>query len=302
MRDPDLTSLRLFASACDLGSMSRAADAAGMVASAVSKRLAQLEATVGQRLLERSQGRLVPTPAGSTLLEHARSMLLSAARIERDMAQHLGGLQGRVNVLATASAIAEALPDDLAAFLRLPAHANIQLDLEERVSSEVVRGVREREAAIGICWDAAETSLLQTLPYRSDHLCVAVPRGHALQALPTVRLADTLEHEQVCLPPQSAITAILMREARALGRPLRQRVIVTHLDAALRVVGAGLGIAIVPREATERSATLYGLVVLPLAEPWAQRRFTLCHRGDAPAGSAARLLLDYLATAARSTP
>ncbi len=81
MRDLDLTSLRLFVTVCDTGNMSRAAEKANMVASAVSKRLAQLEATVGASLLTRRKHGVVPTPAGETLLEHARSMLLSASRI-----------------------------------------------------------------------------------------------------------------------------------------------------------------------------------------------------------------------------
>ena len=85
MRDLDLTTLRLFVTVCDTGNMSRAAEQANMVASAVSKRLAQLEDTVGTTLLMRKRHGVTPTPAGETLLEHARSMLLSVGRIERDM-------------------------------------------------------------------------------------------------------------------------------------------------------------------------------------------------------------------------
>ena len=116
MRDLDLTTLRLFVTVCDTGNMSRAAEQAHMVASAVSKRLAQLETTVGTSLLVRRKQGVVPTAAGETLLEHARSMLLSAGRIERDMASHAAGIQGRVNVLATASVMAESLVDEIAEF------------------------------------------------------------------------------------------------------------------------------------------------------------------------------------------
>ena len=193
MRDLDLTSLRLFVTVCDTGNMSRAAEKANMVASAVSKRLAQLEATVGASLMTRRKHGVVPTPAGETLLEHARSMLMSASRIERDMASHAAGIQGRVNVLATASVMAESLADEIAAFLKMPEHQNIQIDLEERISPEVVRGIRDGVASIGICWDAAETGLLHTRTYRHDHLCVAVPKGHPLGATGAIRTA-TLVH------------------------------------------------------------------------------------------------------------
>lgn len=296
MRDLDLTSLRLFVTVCDTGNMSRAAEKANMVASAVSKRLAQLEATVGASLLTRRKHGVVPTPAGETLLEHARSMLLSASRIERDMASHAAGIQGRVNVLATASVMAESLTDEIAEFLKKPEHQNIQIDLEERISPEVVRGIREGVASIGICWDAAETGLLHTRTYRHDHLSVAVPRGHPLCELPAVRFADTLAFEHVIMPVNSAVEVMLQREASLLGQRLQHRVIVTNFEAALRVVRAGLAIALVPREVTTLYAQAYGLEVLPLQENWSRRRFILCHRGEDQLSPAAQLLLNNLST------
>lgn len=294
MRDLDLTSLRLFVIVCETGNMSRAAEKANMVASAVSKRLAQLEATVGTNLLTRRKHGVVPTPAGETLLEHARSMLLSASRIERDMASHAAGIQGRVNVLATASVMAESLADEIAEFLKKPEHQNIQIDLEERISPDVVRGIREGVASIGICWDAAETGLLHTRTYRHDHLSVAVPRGHPLCALKAVRYADTLAFEHVIMPVNSAVEVMLQREASLLGQRLQHRVIVTNFEAALRVVRAGLAIALVPREVTTLYAEAYGLAILPLQENWSRRRFILCHRGEDQLSPAAQLLLNDL--------
>lgn len=295
MRDLDLTSLRLFVTVCDAGNMSRAAEKAHMVASAVSKRLAQLETQVGATLLTRRKHGVVPTPAGETLLEHARSMLLSATRIERDMASHAAGIQGRVNVLATASVMAESLADEIAGFLKSPEHQNIQIDLEERISPEVVRGIREGVASIGICWDAADTGWLQTCTYGHDHLCVAVPKGHPLGNRPRLRYADTLDHEHVVMPINSAVEVMLQREASLLGKRLMHRVIVTNFEAALRVVRARLAIALVPREVTTLYAEAYGLDIVPLDEPWARRRFVLCHRGEETLSPAARLLLHHLA-------
>ena len=297
MRDLDLTTLRLFVTVCDTGNMSRAAEQAHMVASAVSKRLAQLETTVGTSLLVRRKQGVVPTAAGETLLEHARSMLLSAGRIERDMASHAAGIQGRVNVLATASVMAESLVDEIAEFLKKAEHQNIQIDLEERISPEVVRGIREGVASIGICWDAAETGLLHTRTYRHDHLCVAVPKDHPLCALPEVRYADTLNFEHVIMPVNSAVEVMLQREASLLGKRLQHRVIVTNFEAALRVVRAGLAIALVPREVTTLYAEAYGLEILPLQESWSERRFILCHRGEEGLSPAAQLLLNHLSCA-----
>jgi DNA-binding transcriptional LysR family regulator len=245
-------------------------------------------------LIRRKHG-VVPTPAGETLREHARSILLSASRIERDMASHAAGIQGRVNVLATASVMAETLADEIAEFLKKPEHQNIQIDLEERISPEVVRGIHEGVASMGICWDAAETGLLHTRTYRHDHLCVAVPRGHPLSRLPQLRYADTLDYEHVIMPVNSAVEVMLQREAGLLGKRLHHRVIVTNFEAALRVVRAGLAIAVVPREVTPLFAEAFGLDIVPLEERWSKRRFILCHRGEEVLSPASLLLLNYLA-------
>jgi DNA-binding transcriptional LysR family regulator len=104
MSDLDLTTLRLFVSVCETRSIARAGEQASIVGSAISKRLAQLEDAVGTPLLLRKRHGVVPTPAGETLLEHARAMLDSAHRIERDMAAYAGGARGQVRILASVSA------------------------------------------------------------------------------------------------------------------------------------------------------------------------------------------------------
>ena len=155
MRDLDLPTLQLFAAVCEQRSITRVAKQAYLVGSAISKRLAQLEDAVGMPLLVRKQRGMVPTPAGETLLENARTMLASVGQIERDMAAYAIGIRGHVRMLVTASVTAESLADDLAAFLHPPAHRDIQVSVEERVSPDVVQGMREASASIGICRDAA---------------------------------------------------------------------------------------------------------------------------------------------------
>jgi len=298
LRDLDLTTLRLFVSVCETGNIARAGERASIVGSAISKRLAQLEDTVGTPLLVRKRHGVQPTAAGQTLLEHARAMLDGAARIERDMGGYAAGLRGQVRILASVSAMAESLADDVAAFLQLPAHGNIQVDMEERVSPEIVRGVRDGTASVGVCWDAAELGGLQSRPYRTDHLCMVVPANHALAGRDSLRFEQTLDYEHVSLPVNSAVQVMLQRAAARLGRTLIHRVIVTNFEAALRVVRAGLAISLVPREVAEVYARTYGLKVIPLAEPWARRRFIVCFRDAASLSPSAQLLVDHLAAQA----
>src|SRR3954454_4317062 len=101
MKDLDLTSLRYFVAACESGNITRAAEREHLVASAISKRLGQLEDALGVPLFERQRRGIVPTPAGEALLEHSRAILSSAARIVQDVASFGAGVRGQVRLLAT---------------------------------------------------------------------------------------------------------------------------------------------------------------------------------------------------------
>jgi DNA-binding transcriptional LysR family regulator len=299
LRDLDLITLRLFVAVCETGNMARAGEQANIVGSAISKRLAQLEAQLGTPLLIRRRHGVVPTTAGQTVLEHARSMLNGAARIERDMASHNAGAQGQVRVFASVSTMTESMANDVAAFLKMPSHRTIQVDLEERLSPEVVAGVRDGMASIGVCWDAVDLGPLQSRPYRSDHLSVVVPEGHPLAARQHVRFEETLDYEHVSLPINSALQLMYQRAAARAGRTLVHRIIVSNFEAAMRVIAADLAIGLIPREAADRSTARKGLCMVPLDEPWSERKFVLCFRDASALSPAAMKLAEHLATQAR---
>ncbi|CAJ0708752.1 DNA-binding transcriptional LysR family regulator [Ralstonia sp. GP73] len=295
MRDLDLTTLRLFVAVCETRNMARAGEQENIVASAISKRLAQLEDTVGTVLLERGRRGVIPTPAGDIVLAHARAMLAAADRVARDMADYGSGIRGQVRLLATVSSMAESLPDDIAAFLNRPEHRDIRVTMEESMSSDIVRALREGSAPLGICWDAADLEGFETRPYRADHLAVAVHEAHPLAPREHCRFEDTLEFDHVGLPAQTAVHTMLARYAAILGHTIKYRAVVSTFDASLRCVRAGLGLAIVPGEIAEPFIPTFGLRVVPLSDDWARRRFTVCFRNLESLSPAARLLVEHLA-------
>jgi DNA-binding transcriptional LysR family regulator len=298
MHDLDLTTLRLFVAACEHRNLARAGEREHIGASAISKRLAQLEQQVQAPLLERHRRGVVPTAAGEILLEHARAMLATADRVARDMAAYRHGIKGQVRVLASVSSITESLPDDIASFLRAPGHAQIRVDIEERTSSELVRSIREGLAPLGVCWDAADLQGLETRPYRSDTLAVIAHPDHPLAGLSACAFAQTLAFEHVGLPASTAVYTMLARAAAVIGRPLHYRATVSTFDAALRCVRAGLGIAVVPQEIANPAhlphAPDWGLRTIALTDEWAKRRFAICFRSAEQLSPAAQLLVAHL--------
>ncbi|MCC8392553.1 LysR family transcriptional regulator [Paraburkholderia sp. MMS20-SJTR3] len=298
MRDIDLKTLRLFVAVCEFRNMGRAADEEHIEPSAISKRIGQLESDLGVPLLTRSRRGVQPTAAGLSLLEHARNVLFTMDRIASDVAAFGSGLKGSVSICATASAIAEVLLDDIAAFMREPDNQNIRVDVEERLSIDLVRQLREGAATVGVCWDGADLEGLQHLPYRQDRLALAVYPGHPLAKMKSLRFEQTLAFDHVGMPPSTAVHAMLQRAAAKAGRTVSYRVIVSNFDAAFRVVAARLGISVVPLEVGETYKRVFDVVTIPLTDPWARRRFVVCFRELEALQPAARRMVDHLASRA----
>jgi DNA-binding transcriptional LysR family regulator len=295
MKDLDLTSLRYFVAVCETGNITRAAEQEHVVPSAVSKRLAQLEQDLLVPLFERQRRGVIPTAAGETLLEHSRAILSSASRIAQDMASFGSGVRGHVRLLGTVSSIAESLPDDVAGFMKKPEHREIQVDIEEDLSRDIVRRVKEGSASLGVLWDASNLEGLRSAPYRMDHLAVVAHPTHPLAGRKRCAFEETLEHEHVGLQASSAVNVMLARAAAIAGKRLMYRSTVSNFEASLRVVRANLGISIIPKEVTSHADVL-GLKVIPLTDAWAKRRFAICYRDKDKLTRAASLLLDYLST------
>lgn len=299
MKDLDLVSLRYFVAVCETGNISRAAESEHVVASAVSKRLTQLEQDLGVALFERRRRGVAPTPAGAALLTHAHGILASAARVFQDMSSFAAGVRGHVRLLGTVSSIAESLPDDVADFMKQAEHRAIQVHIEEGLSRDIGRRVKEGSATLGVLWDAGDLEGLSTLPYRSDHLAVVVHPAHALARRRRIRFEDTIAYEHVGLQASSAVNLMLDRAAALSGQRLSFRSTVSNFEAALRVVRADLGIAIIPREVASSYAETFGLKVIPLSDAWARRKFVICYRDRQQLSKAASLLLDFLASCPR---
>lgn len=291
-RPLDPLSLQHFVAVCDEGSLARAAEREAIVPSALSKRIAALEAEVGTALLVRRRRGVEPTPAGQALLAGAREMLVQAQRVRAEVAAFAAGVQSSVRVLASPSVLAEQLPEDIARFLAV--HPALRVSLEERTSPEIVRLLREGAADLGVLWDEGDLEGLATLPYRSDGLCAAMSPAHPLARRAGLRFADTLAEVSVGIAVGGLMDRLLRRQAALLGRTLVHRIQVSSLDAACRIVAAGLGVAIVPREAAVPHAGAGRIALVPLADAWARRRFVIASRARPPLASSALRLAMHL--------
>ena len=297
----DLTSLQLFVAVCELGSIGRAAEREFIAASAVSKRLSDLEATLDTTLLYRHTRGVNLTPAGESLLHHARSVLFSLEKMQGELSEYADGVRGHVRVHASISAIVQFLPEDLGRFIRR--RPEVKIDLEEHLSTEIVRAVQEGAADLGICNTAvlAAGHGLQTRPYRHDQLVLIVPRRHALARRSAVAFEETLALDHVGLHSNSSIYLAMRDAAAAAGRSIRLRIHVTGLDAMCRMIHNGLGVGVMPQRAFELMHGVGELECVRLTDAWAHRSLELAARDFSTLPVTARLLVDHLCASVEET-
>jgi DNA-binding transcriptional LysR family regulator len=290
----DLTSLQLFVAVCERGSIGKAAEQEFMAPSAVSKRLSDLESAVGTTLLYRHARGASPTPAGQSLLHHARSVLFSLDKMQGELSEYADGIRGHVRMHANISAIVQFLPEDLGSFIRL--HDQIKIDLEEHLSSDVVRAVQEGTADLGICHTGVSGPLpdLQTRPYRQDQLVLIVPQAHPLAGEKQLAFADSLDWDHVGLHANSSIYQAMHQAATSAGRGIRLRIRVTGLDAMCRMIHNGLGVGLMPRRAFELMHGVGELTCVALTDDWATRQIDLVARDFSTLPVTARLLVAHL--------
>jgi DNA-binding transcriptional LysR family regulator len=288
----DLSDLRLFRHVVEAGSITGGAERAHLALAAASTRIRNMEEALGAALLVRGRQGVTPTQAGRTLLQHARLILQQAERLREDLSAYAGGLAGQIRVLSNTNALTEFLPEALSSFLA--AHPNVSVDLEERLSDEIVGMVAEGVADLGIVAATVDASALETYPFRRDRFVLVVARDHALAARSQVAFADVLERDFVGLDRASAIQRFLAAKAAPTGRPLRLRVQLRSFDAVCRMVECNVGIGIVPESTARRVAQTMAIGVVALSDPWAVRELTICIRSLDDLPPYARQLVEHL--------
>jgi len=288
----DLSDLRLFRHVVEAGSITAGADRAHLALAAASTRIRNMEEALGAALLVRGRQGVTPTQAGRTLLQHARLILQHAERLREDLSAYAGGLAGQIRMLSNTNALTEFLPEALSSFLA--AHRNVSVDLEERLSDEIVGMVAEGVADLGIVAGTVDASALETYPFRKDRFVLVVARDHPLAGRSQVAFAEVLDHDFVGLDRASALQRFLAAKAAPTGRPLRLRVQLRSFDAVCRLVECGVGIGIVPETTARRVARTMAISAVELSDAWALRELTICIRSFAELPPYARQLVEHL--------
>ncbi|GJD34826.1 LysR family transcriptional regulator [Methylobacterium aerolatum] len=269
----DLGHARSFVAVAEEMHFGRAAARLNLTQSPLSRQIQMLEQTLGVSLLERTTRAVRLTPAGRTFLTEAYRVIAaaeSAARLTRRAAR---GESGTIRLGFTASSAYRALPRIVS--LTRASLPEIDLVLEEMVSDEQIQALEENRIDVGILRPTAALldpkTPLATNILAQEHLLLAVPRDHSLALGRAPSLADLDGEALVTWSPRGGRYFIDLLDDLFATAGIRPRVVqrVNQLHAMLALVGAGIGIAVVPDSA--RGISLSAVALRPLAAPEASR-------------------------------
>ncbi len=276
----DLTDLRLFVATADEGNMTRAAERQHLSLAAASARIKSLEAQSGLSLLYREARGVRLTPPGEAFLFHARGVLRQAEQLRTDLQEYGGGLRGHLRVFANTTAVTDFLPEILPGFLS--ANPKINIDLQEKPNAEIARGVLDGRADIGIVAGKVDTLGLEAIHFSTDRLVLATAKNHRFARRKKIAFAETLDEDAVGMQSGSTLQTFLAQVVESLGKPLKLRIQLSSFDAMCRMIGAGVGVGIVPESAARRNQAAMGITLIELLEPWSVReRYILVRKRDA---------------------
>ena len=171
----DLTDLRLFAAIAETGSITAGAERTGLALASASARVRGMETALGAPLLERGRRGVRPTPAGQTLLHHARRVLDCVEEAEAAVGR---GLHGATDTRPLLTRMA-ALRAERAGLFGFATHADYVLDDQTAGTVAAVDRVLAGMTPVAAANARAETVELEAALHADGHDGPLQPWDHA---------------------------------------------------------------------------------------------------------------------------
>jgi DNA-binding transcriptional LysR family regulator len=290
----DLADLRLFLHLAECRNLTRGASAAALSPAAASSRLKALEGQLNARLFYRDSRGLELTHAGEMLQRHARAIQRQVEHVRNDFLSLSSDSIGHFRIFANTTSITESLPAALAVFMRV--RPNVTVDIQERTTREVVRGVKDSAADIGLLSvpGSFDQTGLQSHKFSTDRLVLVVPAGHELGGRDTISFEESIDLPHVGFR-ESTLQGYILEQATLLNRKLTMRVLMSSYETMCGMIAAGVGVGVLPESCARRSIRAgMALQVVKLSDSWSIRSRHIIYRDLDALPLCARAFVDTL--------
>ena len=273
--DVEFHQLRYFVAVAERRHFTQAASDLAVAQPSISKQIRKLEAELGAPLFQRVRGRVALTQAGEALLPWAKRVLDDVAGAQRQVRELAGLGHGRLAVGATPSLTTVLLPNVLARFHA--EHPGVELVVHEAGSRDLLKQLAQGEVEVALVILPVQEDAFATTPLLTEELVLAVPRGHRFARRRRIRVADLRDVPLVMFREGYDLRAVTVAACQQAGFEPAFALEGGEMDGVLRMVAAGLGVAVVPRSVVEQGREL---VAVALADPTLERTIGLARRRD----------------------
>lgn len=293
--------LESFVRVCELGSISKAAQALNIAQPALGVRIRELEREFGVPLLVRTATGTHPTPAGLIFLDEARFILRRLADVKRAMHEATGAARPTVTLGLTPS-LSGLLTSRLVERLRT-AFPAIGLKLFEELSHVLIEGVESGRLDVALAYSVPVNRRLRREARLNEALCLITHPGSAFDGAGPVALRDIAAAELAMPNEGDLVRRLVTGTMTAHGLEPRVAFSLDSMPAIKEVVMRGLACAVLPHSAVSREVAAGTLVLRPVTDPPLQRTLYLVRPAggevNAAAASVVRVIDDLLADLGR---
>ncbi len=275
----------------DRGTIAAAADALHLTPSAVSQQLSALERELGHRLVEPDGRSVRLTPVAEVLVRRADAIFAEVQQLHAEVDAHAAGEHALLRVAGFATAIGGLVAPAAVALRECSPGLELRISMSEGPEAFAELGRGELDLVISMEAPGAPTREDPRFAREEllvDALDLVVPAGHALAERDVVDLAEASAEPWILPPVGWTCEQVILAGCQAAGFSPRVLHRSAEWAAVSALVGAGLGVALVPRLAAVQAVP--GAVVVPIGghaggRPPARYVFVACRRGhqDAPA-------------------
>ena len=284
--------LQAFVYVARLGSFTKAAQSMHLTQSALSLLVRELETTLNTRLIDRTTRSVNVTAVGNEFLASAERILDDLTHAIANVDQLVAQQKGRVVVAAPLVLSSAYLPPIVAAFKKK--YPGIEFVLRDSLPDEVLLKVKSGAADIGIgTFDGSEPGLARILLFQ-ESLVAVFPKGHAFSRLKKLTWHHLHDVPILTQPRANVFRELAERGYAEAGMQLEPAFEATYVGTIIGLVGAGLGVAIVPGYATslaDKQTTAWRR----LEQPTIKRDVTMVYRSGVSISPATKAFLDFLA-------
>jgi DNA-binding transcriptional LysR family regulator len=225
-------------------------------------------------------------------MQHALRLFQGFEQFSNELGEYAKGIKGHARLWANMSSLTEFLPSALASFLKL--HPEIQVEVEEQLSGDIVKALLDGIADIGVFADGTPTTGLNTRVIGRDELVIVCSKSHPMQNKKRVSFEECLDHDFVGLNRGSSLLELTSREAERLNKQMRLRIQVRSYDAMCQMIAVNLGVGVLPLQACAPQIKAMDLKVIRLEDGWAKRKLLLAIKSDGYQSPACALLSQHL--------